>query len=57
MRLTNAVTSALFESELLQRKRVEHGKSSKTLGKADEYWQLRSRLSASYNDLKHIKIF
>lgn len=44
-------------SELLQRKRVEHGKSSKTLGKADEYWQLRSRLSASYNDLKHIKIF
>lgn len=29
---------------------------AKKLGKADEYWQLRSRLAASYDDLKHTKI-
>lgn len=56
MKLTNTMASALFENELLQRKEVEHNKSSKTLGKADEYWQLRSRLSASYHDLKHTNI-
>jgi len=57
MKLTNTVTSALSESEFLQRKGVEHDKSSKRLGKADEYWELRSRLSASYDDLKHTKVF